>query len=133
MIAPAPTPIPAAVGQSIPVTGIGIGVALVLVCVPDETSVGVGDGVGLADDVQEQSVDDVQSGLLQCPPEQIYPDAQLLSLPHVPLHVFSAPTVGVGVGVTVGVGDGVGVGVAASELQTVMSVVQAAPGAGQQY
>lgn len=121
-IAAAPTPTPATVGQSVPVTGIGLGVpAIVGAGVAEEVGVGVAAP-------QLQSVAEAQSGFRQDPPEQISPEAQLLSLPQLPLQVF-----GEAVGVGDAVGDGDAVGVAAKLLHTVKSVVQAAPAAGQQY
>lgn len=131
IIAPAPTPTPATVGQSTPVTGIGLGVAS-----PTDVAIGVavGDAVGVAVP-QIQFVDDEQSGLLHEPAEHIYPDAHALSVVQDALH---APGTGVGVGDGDGLGDGDGEGLgeaaaAANELQTLISVVHAAPGAGQQY
>lgn len=124
IIAAAPTPTPATVGQSVPVTGIGLGV---------ETDVAKGVAVPIAvglavADPQLQFVLNVHKGFLQKPPEQIKLESQLLLDPHVPLQELGA-AVAVGEGLGVGVAVGVGVGVAA---QAVISVVQAAPTAGQQ-
>ncbi|HKC04314.1 MAG TPA: hypothetical protein VKC54_00360 [Patescibacteria group bacterium] len=118
-----PTPIPVTVGQSVPVTGIGLGVPTegVFVGVAETDAVAVGVGVAAP---QVQSVLEVHNGLLQKPPEQIKPDWQLLSEPQVPLQVLGA-AVGVGLAVAVAVGVGT--------WQAVISVVQAAPAAGQQY
>lgn len=127
IIAAAPTPIPAVVGQSIPVTGIGLGVA---------EDLGVAEPLGLAVGVavpQRQSVAEVQSGFLQEPPEQIFPEVQFEFVVHVSLQVPGAgDAVGLGEGVTVGLGDGDAVA-AAAKLHADKFVVQAAPGAGQQY
>jgi hypothetical protein len=57
---------------------------------------------------QVQSVSEVQLGFRQKPDEQVRPEEQLESDPHVPLHVFGVP-VGVGVDVETEVGVGVDV------------------------
>lgn len=99
--------------------------------VEDGDAVALAVAVGLAVElVQLQSVADVQSGFRQKPSvEQTSPDAQFALLPQVPLHEFGVAA-GDSVGLAVGLGDGLAV--AFTELQTVMSVVQEAPGEGQQ-
>lgn len=126
----APTPKPAIVGQSVPVSGIGLDVSTGATVAP---AVGVGEAVE-----QVQLVEEVHRGFRQKPPVQIFPELQLALLVQESLHSPGAgDSVGDGEGDAVGLEEGLalglGLGDGDGEAQALMFLVQAAPGAGQQY
>ncbi len=83
-------------------------------------------GVGLAVAWEQvQLVEDVQSGLRQKPPEQMFPEAQLLFVVQEASH-----TPGAGVAVGAGVGEAVGAGVAVATGEAVGLAVGAGVGVG---